>query len=184
MNALLSGSYVEIRYDLMTYGIPVSTLPFTDAGEVKPEVFVDWVENRRKIEAEEKQREASRGAKSPEQVPSLASSIIPGPNDVLMGKKKIAKEHSGNLRFHFLIDKHLGRYDAGTSKREKTEIAMEIVHLVMLFGGRFLKNTSTADSNPHWEEIDPLVARDKVAASFRSRRKATKEQQSLGLSLY
>ena len=54
MNALLSGSYVEIRYDLMTYGIPVSTLPFTDAGEVKPEVFVDWVENRRKIEAEEK----------------------------------------------------------------------------------------------------------------------------------
>lgn len=70
-----------------------------------------------------------------------------------------------NVRFRYLIEQNLERYDA-TAKHLKMPIALEILKEIHQLGGRFL---TPCDAG--WKEIDEISAREKVSSCFRSFRK-------------
>jgi hypothetical protein len=90
--------------------------------------------------------------------------IVPGKFDVLFGKSKQCRQHTGNLRCQVLIEMNMSRYEQAT-KVQKSLIADEIIAIVHESKGRFLKQ-----HKDKWVEVSQSVAKDKVAHFFRNRR--------------
>jgi hypothetical protein len=159
---------VEIKYELMTFGIPTKVLPVTDQGEADWQHHYDWISSRKSVEA--KLLEAKEEQKTPSDETNKDDCIdVPRPMDVLMGAKKIAHSHIGNTRYQYLIDEYRERYDTSQTRIEKTIIASTIVMKVKEeHGGRFLLR-KIGETN--WFEADDWVAREKVTNAFRGRRK-------------
>ena len=59
-------------------------------------------------------------------------------NDVLFGRGKNTREHTGNLRCAYLVEVREEEYNA-CRKAAKTKIAEQVVTMVLDSGGRFLK---------------------------------------------
>jgi hypothetical protein len=74
-------------------------------------------------------------------------------------------DRCSNIRFRFLIEQNLDRYDA-TPKHKKMGVALEILNEIHELGGRFLTPSDTG-----WKEIEEVVAREKISSCFRSFRK-------------
>lgn len=89
---------------------------------------------------------------------------------MLMGKEKLAKTHTGNMRYRFLIDEYQDDYDRCLTRVNKTIIASRIVLKVKERGGRFLLRKKVETCN-HWSKIDEALAHEKVTNAFRGRRK-------------
>jgi hypothetical protein len=152
----------------MTFGIPTKVLPVTDQREVDWQHHYDWINSRKIIEA------TNLEAKEEETTPSDETNKddcigVPRTFDVLMGKRKVAQSHAGNMRYQFLIDEYQERYDACETRIEKTIIASAIVMKVKDYGGRFLIRKK---GETYWSETDDWVARTKVTNAFRGRRKS------------
>ena len=107
-----------------------------------------WVEERRRAE-------------------DIKAPLVPGPKDVLLGRDKLAQNHSGNSHYLFVVDNRREEYEnSKKNSSAKTEIAGEIVSAIKERGGRFLKRGSVG-----WSVVDDASARDKVANAFRDKRK-------------
>jgi hypothetical protein len=78
--------------------------------------------------------------------------------DVIMGRGLGPRQHPGNRRYKLTVEMHRARYEAASSRPEKTFIADEIVAIVKQTG-RFLKRDP--DHNT-WVEVDDMQARAKV----------------------
>ena len=136
-------------------------LPFTVDGEIQLEHHKLWVEQRRSWEA----------LQSPpfDDDKDSIRCIVPGPHDVLHGRDNVAKSHTGNIRFHYMIANHQEEYDKALTKDERSIIAASIVLSVKKAGGRFLKPDKAS-----WVQVSDEVARNKVTNAFRNcRMKAT-----------
>jgi hypothetical protein len=144
------GTHVEVQDRLLSFGIPMKVFPVTSEGETKVERHLEWIQQRRK--REESDQDSKR-------------IIIPGAFDVIMGRDRLAQEHTGNVHYLDMIETHLVEYDA-LSKPKKTELASRIVDGMHESGGRFLKCDGTG-----WIEIDDKTARYKVSMAFRSKRR-------------
>lgn len=70
-----------------------------------------------------------------------------------------------NVRFRFLIEQNLDRYE-NHKKHDKKIVAVEILNAIRERGGRFLTATDEG-----WIECDEITAREKVSSCFRSLRK-------------
>jgi len=92
--------------------------------------------------------------------------LIPGLNDVLLGRGKGVYQHLGNIEFRRLIESRRSQYDATSSGILKKDISNEIIDVVHGMGGRFLKDQGQFG----WVSVDREVARQKVAHSFRALR--------------
>jgi hypothetical protein len=77
--------------------------------------------------------------------------ILPSRNDVLFGRGRPMREHPGNLRLHFFIEERMEEYEAA-NKREKTNIASDVVVSMKAKGIRFLKKEKDM-----WVEVDDEV---------------------------
>jgi hypothetical protein len=88
----------------------------------------------------------------------------PGEFDILCGRGRSFQEHSGNRVLRQMVKLHSERYRRA-QRRQRAQIASEIVAAFNATGNHFLKNN---DKNGIWEEIDDEVAREKVAHCFRS----------------
>ena len=111
---------------------------------------------------------------------SLASNcsdciLQPGPQDILFGRGKPYQERPSNVWFRNLLESYRNRYEVAC-KSEKTKLATEIVHVVKLKNGRFLKQSQEWD---YWVEVDDKMAREKVSHAFRTRRSKTKGSEHL-----
>jgi hypothetical protein len=179
----VSGSHVEMQYNLKSFGIPVKVLPLDMDGNPIMEYHQQWMQRQRALEGG---TAAVDNIVEPETAPSSSSmatattgstSITFHDNDVLLGRDKVSQSHSGNYRFQYMIEEHWDEYDK-SSKVEKTALATKIVDLVKQ-EGRFLKFN---DETNGWEEIDDKTARVKVSMAFRSKRRSyglsTKRRQS------
>jgi hypothetical protein len=92
---------------------------------------------------------------------------VPGRNDVLLGRGKGFQQHSGNVRYRYLIEEHYNQYES-SSKMEKKKLTEEVVRIIKEPSGRFLKEDSAG-----WAEVEDGVARFKVSHAFRSMRSTT-----------
>jgi hypothetical protein len=101
--------------------------------------------------------------------------VIPGEFDILLGRGRCFRENPGNVRFNYVIEMHLERYEK-MGKIVKQVLAEELVDRLKETGSRFLKkkksnvDISTTDGE-EWEIVTDTVAREKVSHSFRNRRK-------------
>lgn len=143
----------------MTFGIPVQLLPIDVEGNVRLDNHKLWLEQRRNLE---KIR--------PQDHQAEIHCTVPGPYDVLFGRDKISRFHAGNTRFYHLIDSRQEKYDAATSKDERSLLAADILLIIKESGGRFLKLDKTS-----WVVVDDETARDKVTSTFRTRRRSRRQ---------
>ena len=96
--------------------------------------------------------------------------FVPMRFDVLFGKDKMSRLHTGNLRAMHLCDMYWDKYEAA-GKYEKTEIAERIVAIIHESSGRFWK-----ENDGVWEEATDKEARQKIAHFFRQKRHDRKKQ--------
>lgn len=153
-----SGSMEEIDFELQTFGIPTGCSPMKRDGTWSTEWHLEWLRLHRNREIAE--NEATDTNAKP-------AVIVPRRFDVLFGRGKIAKTHTGNLRALLLCEMNYPRYESAiTGKYGKTEVAEQIVRIIHDSGGRFLK----PDENSGWVEVNNEEAREKIAHFFRHMR--------------
>lgn len=89
-------------------------------------------------------------------------------NDVLCGRGPGLCNYSGNLRFREFVEERKSRYVAAQKRKEKSEIAKEVLDLVHTSGGRFVKQKEDAtDYSDEWYTVDEPVAIEKCKQALR-----------------
>jgi hypothetical protein len=159
----VSGSYLEFQYALKSFGIPVDILPMdSDGKSLDTTEFKKFLEQQK--EAESRQRDLDL---------TLARINFPLARDVLLGRGRPFQDFPGNLRLASIIDLHRERFQLGIYG-EKLVICTEVVHIVKVSGGRFLKRNESKDG---WEEVGDIIANEKVSHSFRTSNKRNAPSQ-------
>jgi hypothetical protein len=95
----------------------------------------------------------------------LPSHFTPGPYDVICGRGKEAKDHSGNKFYRSLVQKSMVRYSKASNKYQKTIIVSYIVDEVRTRSpeGGFVKQ----ESDGLWYEVGDHLAREKAGQNLR-----------------
>lgn len=143
------GTQLEIFYELMTFGIPIDSIPLSTEGKLKRKAHLDFIKMRLQQES---------------RIVAAARIVIPTHKDVLFGRGKPFREFRGNVRLYEMIDAKLEYYESIPIK-QKTEAIAEMVHSVKATGGRFLKQ----DDAGCWMVADGKMAKEKVSNTFRTR---------------
>jgi hypothetical protein len=120
---LLVGEDVELRYDIMGYGIPMDLIPITDTGTVKTKNLRDWLKVRKVIEQD-----------------SVKPTPIdcPATHDVVYGYGKAFTMHPGNVMYRGLLEEYCEEHRDAKTLEGKKMITWKIVEEVENKGGRFL----------------------------------------------
>eukprot|EP00529_Nitzschia_sp_RCC80_P023655 CAMPEP_0113446548 /NCGR_PEP_ID=MMETSP0014_2-20120614/3767_1 /TAXON_ID=2857 /ORGANISM="Nitzschia sp." /LENGTH=468 /DNA_ID=CAMNT_0000337651 /DNA_START=79 /DNA_END=1482 /DNA_ORIENTATION=+ /assembly_acc=CAM_ASM_000159 len=146
------GSNTECEYALLSFGIPVSTLPLSYDCKVKATAHNKWIA-----------RQSVR-----EQHIRLSNVIfagidLPTNNDCLLGRGRDRYRHRGNHLLRYHVESFLSKYESA-AYGDKLSIASVIVRIVKENGGRFLQ----AEKHGWWVEVDDAAAQDKVTHAFRT----------------
>jgi hypothetical protein len=156
------GRNVEIQYQLLGYGIPVSTIPLTDTGTVKTKYLLQFIKTRRAIEdALLSANRSQSGLK--------ACIDCPYSKDVVFRNGTSSLVHPGNITFRELIALYYQQHNQAKSSHAKMEVSWKIVHQVTGAGGRFLE---WDPSKGCWTPmLDRSQIRVKVALTLRDFKK-------------
>ena len=147
------GTIEDIDFELQTFGIPTSVSPMRKDGIWCTEWHQEWLMTLRARE-EKDRAEVGRGIS-----PIMDNIIVPRRFDVLFGRGKTVKTHTGNLRAFHLCELNYLRYESAIiGKNGKTEVVESIVSAIHESGGRFLKPCDDGG----WEEVGEEDARAKV----------------------
>eukprot|EP00934_Nitzschia_sp_Nitz4_P005325 Nitzschia sp. Nitz4//scaffold44_size153857//40530//42087//NITZ4_002708-RA/size153857-snap-gene-0.208-mRNA-1//-1//CDS//3329552118//5315//frame0 len=167
------GNLEQVHFKLQTFGIPIAESPKQSEESWSLEWHHEWLESRRKYDEEMLKLEKHQQSALEKQTTMRGNLIlIPRKFDVLFGRGKGSRTHTGNLRAMHLCEMHRDEYEA-TGKFRKTELAERIVSIIQSSNGRFLQL-----ANGGWTEVDNETARDKIAHFFRHKRAKTKEASS------
>ena len=147
------GKQNDVMFELQTYGIPVDEQLLHPNGSLSLAWHREWLKIRRSQE----------DAATDDQSSSDKGVIVPRRFDVLFGRGKTTREHTGNLRCVHLVEMHQDKYEAA-NKYAKTEIAERIVSMIYDSYGRFLKWDNRGGG---WIEVDREAAREKISHFFR-----------------
>jgi hypothetical protein len=151
------GSYLECQYTLMTFGILQTILPLDmDGFALDNTRFYKLLEEQRRFE------EQSR-VKNEATANSLGRIDVPTRRDVLLGRGRPFQLYAGNRRLAVLINMNKARHDCSWQHGGKGAICDEVIQIVKISGGRFLKRKQDGDG---WEEVDHKAARDKVSHGY------------------
>ena len=145
-----SGTVPEVLFKLQTFGIPTQDFPINDEQELEFSWHQQWIQAHRKKEADM----------------SSTLCIVPRRFDVLFGRGRDTRVHTGNLRAKHLVEERFEEYEKA-SKHGKTVIAEQVVAAIKKSYGRFLK---WENEDAGWVEVDFDTARAKIAHFFRRRR--------------
>ena len=97
----------------------------------------------------------------------LPAGFKPGPNSVIIGRKKNCYTSMGNLRLRDICLMKLPAYSKCSKKKDKSDIVTDVVQIVRdscPTGGAFVKQDETTGK---WSEVKDIVARERVASIFR-----------------
>ncbi len=149
------GTHTEVRYGLMTFGVPVDILPISYQGEIKTSSHTKWLARRRYKE----DRLQATGF--------FEGIDLPSRKDVILRRGRVFHDHPGNVRMRQMIDISQDEYTQAPVK-QKTQIATRIVSEIKLDGGRFLES----DAQGWWVNVDDKEACKRVSKAIRSMRTA------------
>lgn len=100
----------------------------------------------------------------------------PTEKDVVFGKGRFIQNLAGNVRLRRLIKSHFDQYESADSPQDKTLMAMRLVADIKASGGKFLKEDTSAPGR--YIEVDSITAREKIAATFHSHRRRSKQSKA------
>ena len=158
------GTKIEMQYELMGYGIPVSHIPATESGAIKLKNHNQWLRIRKLREKD----------------PTAHANICecPSLNDVLFRRAGSCIAHPGNSIYTNLIESKKAEH-TNSSQTEKSAITWSIVEDVERRAGRFFVWSTKQTC---WVEMtDRSEIRQKVAMSIRDfnrESKAVEKRQS------
>eukprot|EP00934_Nitzschia_sp_Nitz4_P006543 Nitzschia sp. Nitz4//scaffold44_size153857//134866//136417//NITZ4_002746-RA/size153857-augustus-gene-0.28-mRNA-1//-1//CDS//3329552232//6533//frame0 len=152
------GTMADVMFTLETFGIPSREFPIRPDGTLTVEWHKEWVS------AQQHQEKS---------IVDTKASTVPHRFDVLFGRSRTLRVHTGNMRATHLVEMHMQEYEIA-SKFQKTEIAERIVGMIHESGGRFVKWEDGG-----WVEVEHEAAREKISHCFRHlRTKTTKTGDS------
>ena len=158
----MKGSRLECYYELMSYGIPVTSFPIKLDGSISDELLLKFVEDRKILEEQERLK--------------YEDMIMPTPDDVLLGRGRPYQDFPGNVRLSEIVNSYRLDY-LSAKKSEKPFYTQKVLTIIRNSNGRFLKKSDAIDN--HWVPVDDDMARDKISHTFRS--KPRKPPASTGL---
>ncbi|CAB9517664.1 Transfer protein [Seminavis robusta] len=144
------GDFEQLKFKLQTFGIPMDCFPFHPNKPANRENHLQWIQSQRTLE--EKGNIIT------------ADTIIPRRFDVLFGRGRHTRNHTGNARAAHISEMFRDKYEAA-GKFEKTAIAERIVTMIRESQGRFLKWEDDA-----WVAVDQQAARNKISHFYRNTR--------------
>lgn len=143
------GSLQECMHGLVTYGVPSHFIPLNPLdGSINFGAHLKWIELRRRIESFPASQQAS-------------IVLVPGQDDVLMGKRKMSM--NGNVLYHQTIMKSLQTYFEANSEDVRDGILMNIWDSIQSRGGRFLLQV---EDGQLWERLELQAALYKIGQAF------------------
>ena len=158
------GTCVELRHNLMTFGIPLDALPFRDDATVDLKSHLEWVTEMERLE------EKHIGGAPPHQADKSFPVVEAAePHDVVFGRGTRWTKHSGNLRLKRRLEEH--RSDFDTARRKQQTAITKFVYSTMRRGGsRFLLFTPPTT----FVEVSERYALDRISQGFRNLRLLSK----------
>lgn len=163
------GSQTECLYQMSTYGIPPSFLPFESGGKdqtitISKKLHMNWLESRFRME-----RQSDRPLSSVViAAPSNQLIVDPNENDILLigGNKS---HNMGNQRLRALVKDMSQAYETGNKESRKALVDCVQHSLVHESGGRFLKQHHDVDGggwDKVWKELPKEQIRKTIAQAF------------------
>ena len=147
-----AGTHQECQYALMTFGIPVQSLPVGFAGGLKTTNHLKWIARRK---AKDTSIIYKKGV--------FCGIDFPRKNDVVLGRGRNLQEHPGCVQLRNIVSGLLEDYKPA-SIQDKKGICLKIIDLIKELGGSFLKQ----NRDGWWVPVSDEVARDKVGMTFRT----------------
>ena len=157
------GNHQECQFNLMTFGIPPSSIPVLDDGSLNLESHRAWLT---KLKIDE--------GSSPIPVAKPVEVEPPGPWDVIMGRGLRGRKSPGNQLLKLLLEERRDEYDS-SSRVQKAAIVKEIYTIMHRKGCRFLAPTSVDKADFNWIEVTEEAARDRIGHGFRNLRLVAKK---------
>ena len=157
-----SGTYTEIMYSLLGYGIPVDVFPSTDGMVIKKRNWNQWIS---KYMARDKELAKNGGV--------FSGIDLPTRNDVLWGKGRPIQHHPGNVQLRELVEDYLDEYQATHPSVDKMEIVHKVCSMIKARSGRFLQK----DDDGWWRESRYADAVAKVRKLFQGTNRKEKSQR-------
>jgi len=118
------GDQQKVWFELQTYGIPTNQIPILHDGTVSLDQHREWLGFRRNYE-----EQVQLTGREEDGV------IVPRRFDVLFGRGRFTREHTGNLRAAHIVEMYRVEYEAA-GKFQKTIIAERIVRKYLVPNGR------------------------------------------------
>ena len=175
---LLPDDFESLHFTLSTFGIPTDLLPISKGGELNLTYHSHFVKSLKTMPVAEKRHLLQNLPPSKTYHHSSAGSkslfAEPSPQDVLHGNDSYTRNHSGNVRFHSLIESLFDEYDAIPDRLKRVAISERVFDTIHTEGGLFLERASRSggpDSDVWWQEVPDATALSKIGNAFRSLRK-------------
>ena len=187
-----SGKYVELQYELQSYGIPPAALPLDTSGRVNNNFQKLWFERRCQIERHSQttaaslpQQEIKLGElekatiSGPSSTTASLSLLQAEPNDVILGRGKGFDQHKGNVKFRQYLQRPevLKKFQCAP-KYVKIEYVERIKATLQLeLGVRFLKKEPGTIS---FQLADDVAITHKISRTFRRLVQHNQKKESQG----
>lgn len=175
-----SGDSMKMRYELMTYGIPVSLIPTTETGRLKTKNILQWIKTRKLIDAFNVHQNNVMHSETTTPTTAFMDvlSILkeqkkleqqrvecPGVHDVIFRSAgKSCLNNPGNIAFRGVFEKYHEQH-VGAKQTEKKNMIWLLIEEVEQNDGRFL---TWDKGHGYWIPMtDRKEIRSKVAISLR-----------------
>ena len=161
------GTYTEMLYSLLGYGIPVDVFPSIDGLAIKKTNLNRWIAKyvARDIEL------ANNGG-------DFAGIDLPARNDVLAGAGKPTQQHFGNVNLRVQVENCLEEYLTAPGLRDKMDVVYKVYSMVKAGSGRFLQK----GDDGWWRELPKADAVEKVKLTFHREKRRKNNLHHNGLA--
>ena len=145
------GTFTEIVYSLLSFGLPVDLIPYNENGTIKKTNLNRWIA---KYIARDKEMTKNGG--------TFSGVDLPSRNDVLHGKGKPVQNHPGNTHLRTLVESSSDAYQAAEDSVDKMILIYKVLSEIKATSGRFLEK----DDVGWWRESHDVDVEQKVRMLF------------------
>ena len=162
------GTYTEIMYSLLGFGIPIDLIPYTQSGSIKKTNLNRWI-------AKHMARDMDALASFNNGGTPFSGVDVPTRHDVLLGKGKPFQRHAGNVCLRELAETYVDEYQSADPLflNKKMEVVSKVISIVKERSGRFL----VKDEDGWWRESNDEDVIEKVTKLFQ---RTNSKEQPLG----
>ena len=131
----------QVNESLLTFGIPIDTIPISHDGIVKTTIHTKWIQRRKCLEEHRQtimlQNHHVTGVGhgnnrylDPWMLDGTVIIDMPAKWDVILRRGRIYHDHPGNIRMKQIMEAHLMAYGAAQSSRDKNDVVKSIMEMV------------------------------------------------------